>query len=206
MIIEITKKEFDELIEKEEVKSNKHYFITDSKDLYKGVKHIGNLSDTISHEAKSIAELALEKAAELMKNQVDSEYKSRFISLTAEFDNYKKRVEREKAETVKTANEKLMNKLLSVIDDFERGLKFIKPQDREGVMLIYDKFLNVLDNNGVDVINPQEGEVFDESLHEVIATQPAEDESSKNLIAECVEKGYILNGKVIRYAKVVVFV
>ena len=122
----------------------------------------------------------------------------------AEFENYKKRVIAEKESTVKLANEKIIKSLIAVIDDFDRAVKFITDDSREGFMLIYDKFIKLLEDNNVECINPQEGETFDENYHEAVAALPVEREEDKGLIVECSQKGYALNGKVVRYAKVVV--
>lgn len=199
--VNITKQEFEELgtYDPETV-----YFLTDSKDLYLGDQFIKNISDEVAEAAKSIADLALEKAAEVMKENVDSEYKEKYLYLMAEFENFKRRIQKDKEDTIKTANEKIIKSLIGLIDDFERSIKYVTEESREGVMLIYDKFIRLLELNNVECINPSEGELFDEAYHEAVMARPAECEEDKGIILECVEKGYSLNGKVIRFAKVIV--
>lgn len=199
--VNITKKEFDEL---EVFDPETVYFLTDSKDLYLGDQFIKNISDEVTDAAKSIANLAIEKAVERMKEDVDSEYKNKYLYLMAEFENAKKWAQKDKEDTIKTANEKIIKSLIGLIDDFERSIKYIDGENREGVLLIYDKFVRLLESNNVECINPSEGELFDESCHEAVIARPAEREEDKGIILECVEKGYTLNNKVIRYAKVIV--
>lgn len=202
-IINITKEEF-EALGVEEISPETVYFITDTQDLFLGSEQICNLTKTINDRASEISKLAFEKAFEATKDKINAEYKSKYMFLMAEFENYKKRVIAEKDLTVKLANEKIIKSLIAVIDDFDRAVKFITEDSREGFMLIYDKFIKLLENNNVECINPQEGDTFDEGYHEVVAVIPAEREEDKGLIVECNQKGYTLNGKVVRYAKVVV--
>lgn len=199
--VNITKKEFDELgiYDPETV-----YFLTDSKDLYLGDQLIKNISDEVADSAKLIADLAIEKAVEVMKENVDSEYKTKYLYLMADFENAKKHAQKDKEEIIKNANEKIIKSLIGLIDDFERGIKYVDGESREGVLLIYDKFINLLKLNNVECINPSEGDFFDESCHEAVVARPAECEEDKGIILECLEKGYSLNGKVIRFAKVIV--
>lgn len=202
-IIDITKEEF-EALGVEEISSETVYFITDTQDLFLGSEQICNLTKTINDRASEISKLAFEKAFEATKDKINAEYKDKYMFLMAEFENYKKRVIAEKESTVKLANEKIIKSLIAVIDDFDRAVKFITEDSREGFMLIYDKFIKLLENNNVECINPQEGDTFDEGYHEVVAIIPAEREEDKGLIVECNQKGYTLSGKVVRYAKVVV--
>lgn len=202
-IIDITKEEF-EALGVEEISPETVYFITDTQDLFLGSEQICNLTKTINDRASEISKLAFEKAFEATKDKINAEYKDKYMFLMAEFENYKKRVITEKESTVKLANEKIIKSLIVVIDDFDRAVKFITEDSREGFMLIYDKFIKLLENNNVECINPQEGDTFDESYHEVVAVIPAEREEDKGLIVECNQKGYTLSGKVVRYAKVVV--
>ena len=201
--ISITQEEF-EALGVEEISPKTVYFITDTQDLFLGSEQICNLTKTINDRASEISKLAFEKAFEATKDKINAEYKDKYMFLMAEFENYKKRVIAEKDSTVKLANEKIIKSLIAVIDDFDRAVKFITEDSREGFMLIYDKFIKLLENNNVECINPQEGDTFDEGYHEVVAVIPAEREEDKGLIVECNQKGYALSGKVVRYAKVVV--
>ena len=126
----------------------------------------------------------------------------------AEFDNFRKRTLREKADLIKTAGEKVFVNILPLIDDFERAIKAMDSTEdvlavKEGVDLIYAKFISFLNANGVKAI-ATENEPFDVDVHEAVTMFPAPSEEMKGKIIDCLSKGYMLNDKVIRYAKVVV--
>ena len=131
-----------------------------------------------------------------------------FLRLSAEFDNYRKRTMKEKAELILNGGEKSISSILPIVDDFERALKNMETATdvaavKEGVELIYNKFMSVLGQNGVKVIETKE-QPLDTDYHEAIAVIPAPNEALKGKILDCVQTGYILNDKVIRHAKVVV--
>lgn len=126
-----------------------------------------------------------------------------YLRLHAEFDNYRRRTMKEKADLLKTGNEKAILGVLTIVDDFERALPNIPDDAREGVELIYSKFLNFLAQNGVKEIDAL-GETFDTEKHEAITTVPAQSEDQKDKIIDCIQKGYTLNDKVIRFPKVIV--
>lgn len=131
-----------------------------------------------------------------------------YLRLHAEFDNYRKRTIKEKADLLKTGGERIFVDLLPVVDDFERALENIdKAEDldavKEGVTLIYNKFISFLSKNGVKEIDAV-GEPFDVDKHEAITTIPATSDDQKDKIIDCVQKGYVLGDKVIRYPKVIV--
>lgn len=135
-------------------------------------------------------------------------WKDSYIRLMAEYDNYRKRTVKEKAELIKNGGEKTLIALLPVIDDFERARQTLETATgvetvKEGVELIYNKFQAYLQQNGVKVIDTQ-GQTFDADLHEAVAMIPATEESQKGKILDAVQTGYTLNDKVIRHAKVVV--
>ena len=145
----------------------------------------------------------LEKANEQIEEQKD-----KYLRLSAEFDNYRKRTMKEKAELILNGGEKSISSILPIVDDFERALKNMETATdvaavKEGVELIYNKFMSVLGQNGVKVIEPKE-QPLDTDYHEAIAVIPAPNEALKGKILDCVQTGYILNDKVIRHAKVVV--
>lgn len=130
------------------------------------------------------------------------------LRLMAEFDNYRKRTLKERSDLIKTAGENILSSMLPLVDDFERALKAMETAEdvvavKEGVDLIYGKFIAFLLQNGVKAI-PTENEVFDTDLHEAITTISAPSEDMKGKIIDCVSKGYTLNEKVIRFSKVVV--
>lgn len=130
------------------------------------------------------------------------------LRLMAEFDNYRKRTLKEKADLIKNAGERIFKDMLPLIDDFERAIQAMDATDdvtavKEGVELIYNKFITFLNSNGVQTI-PTENEAFDVDVHEAITTFPAQTEEMKGKVIDCTSKGYTLNDKVIRFAKVVV--
>lgn len=130
------------------------------------------------------------------------------LRLRAEFDNYRKRTMREKADLIKMGGEGALKNLLPVIDDFERALQNIRATEevealREGVDLIYTKFMNYLGQQGVKAIEAV-GKPFDTEEFEAIATIPAPQPDMKGKVIDCVQTGYILYDKVLRHARVVV--
>ena len=140
--------------------------------------------------------------AELEKSQKE------YLFLMAEFDNYRKRTVKEKAELIKNGGEKAMLGLLPVIDDFERAIDAIdKSSDveglKEGVDLIYNKFMKYLESQQVKPMEST-GTDFDADIYEAVTTFPAPDESMKGKVIDTVQNGYTINEKVLRHAKVVV--
>lgn len=148
-------------------------------------------------------EQELAKAQETIEDQKD-----KFLRLSAEFDNYRKRTMKEKAELVLNGGEKCLGSILPIVDDFERAIKTMERATdvnavKEGVELIYTKFINVLVQNGVKIIETKELPL-NTDFHEAIAVIPAPAEELKGKILDCVQTGYTLNDKVLRHAKVVV--
>lgn len=137
-----------------------------------------------------------------------TELNDSYLRLNAEFDNYRKRTLREKAELLKSGSERVLVDVITVVDDFERALENIGTSEdldavKEGVDLIYTKFLSFLNRHGVKEIATI-GEVFDTDRHEALTTIPAPKDEDKDKIVDCVQKGYTLDEKVIRYPKVIV--
>lgn len=142
-----------------------------------------------------------------LKQQLEAS-KKEYMFLMAEFDNFRKRTIKEKAEIIRNATEKAMKDLLPVVDDFERGLSAMAETTdaaavKEGMDLIYNKFIKYLEQNGVKAIEST-GTDFDTELHEAIAMVPSPDESQKGKVIDTVMKGYTINDKVIRHSKVAV--
>jgi molecular chaperone GrpE len=136
------------------------------------------------------------------------ELNDKYLRLYSEFDNYRKRTLKEKTELFKTAGEDVITGLLPVLDDFERAIRLSEQTDsiasiREGEILIFNKLKSILQLKGLKEINAV-GESFNTDLHDAITNIPAPSEELKGKIIDQTEKGYMLNGKVIRYAKVVV--
>ncbi|MBR5166930.1 MAG: nucleotide exchange factor GrpE [Salinivirgaceae bacterium] len=150
---------------------------------------------------------AKDKEIEELKAQVD-EQKDRYLRLSAEFDNYRKRTLKERSDMLKTANGDTLSGMLPVLDDLERAMQSMeKATDvaavREGVVLIYNKLQEFLKNKGIVEIDAM-NQVFDTDLHEAITKIPAPTEDLKGKVVDVIQKGYKIDTKVIRYAKVVV--
>ena len=147
-----------------------------------------------------------ERIAEL-EAQIANE-KKEYLFLMAEFDNFRKRSAKEKVELIKNGGEKAMRDILPIIDDFDRAIQANASTDdidalREGVNIIYNKFIKYLESNGVKEMKTT-GETFDADIHEAVTTFPAPSEDLKGKIIDTVQKGYSINDKVLRHAKVVV--
>jgi molecular chaperone GrpE len=170
---------------------------------------------TENHAVKNVKKQAtkaatVNKEAEENKNLKEqlSESQDKYLRLSAEFDNYRRRTLKERADLIKSAGEDILVKILPVIDDFERGMLFMeKTEDtnsvKDGINLIFNKFRDFLNQNGIKEIPAMEAD-FDTDLHEAITKIPTPDKKMKGKIVDVVEKGYTLNDKVIRFAKVVI--
>lgn len=162
--------------------------------------------EEIAQEAEKTIESTEAKINEL-EQSLEKE-KKEYLFLMAEFDNFRKRTLKEKSEIIKNAGENVLKGLLPIMDDFERGLKAAEnsPEGdsvKEGVKLIYNKFKKYLEQNGVKEFDPSD-DTFDTEKHEAISVVPVPDEDKKGKILDTVEKGYTINDKVLRHAKVVV--
>lgn len=158
-------------------------------------------------EAEESAEDKLAKENEQLKADLEKE-KKEYMFLIAEFDNFRKRTLREKSELIKNGAESAFKGLLPVVDDFERALKASENAAegvalREGMDLIYKKLKKYLEQNGVKEMDPEDKD-FDADRHEAISVVPVPDENMKGKILDTIEKGYMINDKVLRHAKVVV--
>ena len=156
---------------------------------------------------KNKKEEELKKRVEELEKQ-KKELNEKFLHLYSEFDNYKKRTNREKLELLDTASEKVIVSLLPIIDDFERAIKANeKIEDlqviKDGFTLIYNKLLQLLKRFDVEEI-PAKGETFNTDFHEAVTHFPAPTEEEKGKVIDVTEKGYKIKEKVIRYSKVVV--
>lgn len=141
-------------------------------------------------------------------NEKIAELNDKYLRQVAEFDNYRKRTMKEKAELIKNGGERVMESILPVLDDFERALQNMSKDENAkeiltGIELIYNKFTSILKQNGLQKIET-EGKDFDTDYHEAIAMVPAPAEELKGKVLDCVQTGYMLNDKVIRHAKVAV--
>ena len=158
-------------------------------------------------------EIKTEENIEVKEEKTDNfeekfnELNDKYLRLYSEYDNYRKRTANEKIELIKTAAESTIIALLPILDDFERALPTMeKSEDKthyEGIMLIYNKLKRTLEQKGLEEIKAT-GEPFNTDEHEALTQIPAPSEDMKDKVIDVVQKGYKLNGKVIRYARVVV--
>ncbi|MFD2555649.1 nucleotide exchange factor GrpE [Sphingobacterium tabacisoli] len=158
-------------------------------------------NNTVQNEAE---ELSIEES---LTNQL-AEANDKYARLFAEFDNYKKRTSKERVELIQTAGQGVISKLLPVLDDFDRALAAMaNAQDvegiKQGIELVSNKFKKLLENEGLKEMETN-GQPFDADFQEAITSIPAPSEDLKNKVIDTVEKGYFLNDKVIRFAKVVI--
>lgn len=167
-----------------------------------------NMTETdVAAESEAQETRSTVDVTEQLMNQV-KEWQEKYIRLSADFDNFRKRTMREKMELIKTASEDTLVSILPVIDDFERAIKAMENVTevvpvKEGVVLIYNKFNETLAQKGLKPIDAQNQE-FNTDLHEAITKIPAPDESLKGKVVDVIQKGYMLQDKVVRFAKVVV--
>ncbi len=165
--------------------------------------------ETVSENAASTpaAELPVENIdIQKLKDEL-SGAKDKYLRLYSEFENFRRRTAKEKLEMIQSANEQLVKSLIPVLDDFERAEKSFADKndnDSEGFKLIQSKFKKVLDMYGVKAMDVKAGSDFNTDLHEAITQVPSPDPSLKGKVVDVVEKGYLLNEKVVRFAKVVV--
>lgn len=161
------------------------------------------------HKGRHKDEKAIEEAKALLEEQKAqyAELNDKHLRLFSEFDNYKKRTAKEKVEMLATASESVIKDILPVFDDFERALQNMEKNgneaDTQGIKLIFNKLKSTLKAKGLEEIVAMDTE-FNTDEHEALTMIPAPDESKKNKVLDVIQKGYKLNGKVIRYARVVV--
>lgn len=165
-------------------------------------------SADVSNETEELCETdKLTKEIDSLKQKIE-EQNNQYLRLMAEYDNFRKRTLKEKSDLLKYGGETVLTRILTIIDDFERGLQAIETATdinavKEGMILIYSKFMDYLKQNNVTVIETDNID-FNTEFHEAITTIPAPSEELKGKILDCVQKGYMINDKVIRFSKVVV--
>lgn len=170
-------------------------------------KHVDSEAETPSMqkpeaETKKTAEEPVKKLQDEL-----AEAKDKYVRLYAEFENHRRRTAKEKLEMVMSANEQLLKSLLPILDDFDRASKSFADagtKEAEGFFLIQNKYNKILEQYGVKPMNTAPGTDFNPDFHEAITQVPAPDEKLKGKIVDVVEKGFLLNEKVIRFAKVVI--
>ena len=189
--------------------------MTDNKDINsqeenKNDKAVESQNERVPNEGEpaSKAEPAKETAGESGAEAKLAEMQDRYLRLSAEFDNYRKRTLREKIELTRHAGENILFSIVPVMDDFERALKLMETATdcsamKSGIDLIYNKFNDFLKQHGISEIESLNSD-FNVDLHEAISKTPVDDESLKGKVIEVVQKGYYLHEKVMRFSKVIV--
>lgn len=177
------------------------------------LEEVEELVEAIEEEVEETDEEGIDEEA--MKNASTeqlaaelSEMKDKYLRLYAEFDNYRKRTMREKETLIKTASENTISAILPSLDDFSRAMKVADAEDNDetlpdGIRLVYNKMMKALEQRGLKVMEST-GEKFNPDLHEALTKVPAPTDDLKGMVMDTVERGYYLNDKIIRYAKVVV--
>jgi len=199
------KPEADNITDNKDI--SRHYEdITRNKEEVVDVKEVKEESQTPEAETGKVSDK--DALREISFEAKLAEMQDRYLRLSAEFDNYRKRTLREKIELTKHAGEKLLVTLVPVMDDFERALKLMETTSdcvamKDGIDLIYNKFKDFLKQNGIREIESLNKE-FSVDLHEAVTKVAVEDESLKGKVVEVIEKGYYLHDKVMRFSKVVV--
>lgn len=194
-----------EIVENEQDKN-----VTDTVDNEQGDVDINENTDTAEQENDAdeadSANMSEEKSPLEVANEEIAALKDKYLRTVAEFENYKKRTLKEKAELILNGGEKTVTAILPVLDDFERALAD-KTEDavaiKEGMELIFKKFVKSLESLGVKKIETED-KTFDVDFHEAIAMVPGVGDDKKGKVIDCVQTGYTLNDKVIRHAKVAV--
>ena len=185
----------------------------ENKDLEREVESTENAAKTSVEEETTenqanAAEEAVEKDPLEEANEQIAKLKDQLLRTMAEFDNYRRRVMKEKAELILNGGEKVLTEILPIVDDLERAEQQMEQMTdvdavKQGVELIIDKFIKFLRSQGVQEIDTKDKD-FDVNYHEAITMVPSQSDDQKGKVIDCVTKGYTLNDKVIRYAKVVV--
>ena len=164
------------------------------------------MNDNLSEEEELLTD-KVEEEEKTLQEKYD-ELNDSYLRLHAEYDNYRKRTLKEKMDIIKAGGEKVLTEMIPLIDDFERALETVQNADDkkaivEGLELIYSKFVSFINQNGIKEMEAI-GEPFDADKFEAVTTIPVQDESQKGVVVDCIQKGYILNDKVIRFPKVIV--
>jgi molecular chaperone GrpE len=195
---------------KQEHKSKKASAKTTEAINHPGVDPIGDPAAKMNIDQTTRSEQEVMVIQEELKACTDknAELQDKYLRLSAEFDNYRKRTHKEKTELIKTASDDLLKKIIPVVDDFERGLAAVNNSAdleaiKQGMNLIYGRFKEFLQQQGIREIDSINQE-FNTDFHEAVTKIPVTDENQKGKVVDVIEKGYFLHDKVIRYPKVVV--
>jgi molecular chaperone GrpE len=160
-------------------------------------------ADTVNKE-EALPDAKQEETDPVAKLEAElSSTKDKYLRLYSDFENYKKRINRDRIDLIKNAGQEMLLSILPVMDDMERALKAMNEKESEGVRLVYQKLKSITENKGLKAMESV-GKSFDTELHDAITNMPAPSEDMKGKVIEEIEKGYYLYDKVIRHAKVIV--
>lgn len=194
--------------EKESVKEAENLSAIDDSD--KNSEKDGKKRNFLGRKDKLEKKIEEMQAAILKMTEEKAELQDKYLRLYSEFDNYRKRTTKEKLDVIKNASESLITSVLPIIDDMERAMQYNQKAEAElsvvveGESLIFQKLMNILKQKGVTLIETENAH-FNTDFHEAVSIVPAPSEAEKGKIIDVVEKGYMLNDKVIRFAKVVIY-
>ncbi len=194
--------------EKESVKEAENLSAIDDGD--KNSEKDGKKRNFLGRKDKLEKKIEEMQAAILKMTEEKAELQDKYLRLYSEFDNYRKRTTKEKLDVIKNASESLITSVLPIIDDMERAMQYNQKAEAElsvvveGESLIFQKLMNILKQKGVTLIETENAH-FNTDFHEAVSIVPAPSEAEKGKIIDVVEKGYMLNDKVIRFAKVVIY-
>lgn len=161
-------------------------------------------AETLNQNETALPDAEQEETNPTAKLEAElSEAKDKYLRLYSDFENYKKRINRDRIELIKTAGSDILISILPVIDDMERALKAMDEKEREGIQLVYQKLKSISEGKGLKAMESV-GKPFDPELHDAITNMPAPSDDMKGKVIEEIEKGYYLFDKVIRHAKVIV--
>lgn len=188
-------------------KESKHNNVEESANESDVNQQNEDASNEVAVEGLPDAETAESGDIEKLEYEL-SEVKDKYLRLYSDFDNYKKRVNREKIDLIKSAGQDIMASILPMLDDMERAIKAMNDAKdvnavKEGVQLVFQKMKSITEGKGLKAMETI-GKEFDADLHDAIANVPVKDEKQKGKVIEEIEKGYYLNDKVLRHAKVIV--
>lgn len=177
-----------------------------NKDRKENIEEVPNSEEITKKETTDNSEEEKQKDVKpepTIEEQLATE-KDKNLRLFAEFENFRKRTAKERIELFSTAGKDIMTLLLPILDNFERSIKANNYSDEDGPVLIYKQLKTELEKKGLTEMNNPKGKKLDTNFHEAITNIPATTKKEKGKIIDVIEKGYLLGGKVLRYAKVVV--
>jgi molecular chaperone GrpE len=207
VLVKITDKNKQNDMSKKEEKNKKNEEPVEETELNENIEQEVDAQEQEAQQQEEPAEPTPEERIAQLEEQLEKE-KKEYLFLMADFENYRRRTLQEKQDLIKNGGQKVLDGILPVVDDIERAIDAINQGGdldslKEGVDLIHNKLMSYLKSNGVEPI-VSTGELFDTDVHEAVTTFPAPSEEQKGRVIDTVLKGYMLNDKVLRHAKVVV--